>query len=140
MPCPNCGGCGKPAPLTDPERQLLDLLAQNAFLPVARFLLRSPENPELSFVMSAPVYLTGPETTQEELRTAGTALLQLQRRGFLTLDYGVPLSGFDYAAWERSTLYRQFAQSAATPGAEPQLEPGSAALTLQGQEAIDEGE
>lgn len=139
MPCPNCGGCGTPAPLTDPERQLLDLLARNAFLPVARFLLRSPENPELSFVMSAPVYLTGPEATQEELRTAGTALLQLQRRGLITLDYGIPLSGFDYASWERSALYRQFARSAAAPGAEPMLEPGSAALTLQGQEAIDEG-
>ncbi|MCD8147005.1 MAG: hypothetical protein LUD84_07005 [Clostridiales bacterium] len=138
MPCPNCGGCGKPAPLTDLERQILDLLAQNAFLPVARFLLRSPENPEMSFVMSAPVYLAGPETTQEELRAAGTALLRLQRRGFLTLDYGVPLSGFDYTAWERSALYRHFAQSVAAPGAEPHLEPGSAALTLQGQEAIDE--
>ncbi|MCD7821443.1 MAG: hypothetical protein LUC35_02320 [Clostridiales bacterium] len=138
MPCPNCGGCGKPAPLTEPERRMLDLLAQNAFLPVARFLLRSPEDPELSFVMSAPVYLDRPEATQQELRTAGTALLQLQRRGFVTLDYGVPLTGFDYTAWERSALYRQFAQAAAAPGTEPQLEPGSAALTLQGQEALDE--
>lgn len=140
MPCPNCRGgcCGNAAtPLTDTEQQILDLLAQNAFLPVARFILRSSENPEMSFVMSAPVCIYSPEDDIERMRETGRALLSLQKRRFVTLDYGVPLTGFDYRTWENSRLYQEFAQSAVTPGTEPNLEPGSIALTLQGQEAID---
>lgn len=138
MPCPNCRGCGgAAAPLTETEQQLLDLLAQNAFLPVARFILRSSENPEMSFVMSAPVLLRSPEDGTGQMRETGKALLSLQKRRFITLDYGIPLTGFDYDTWEESELFQRFAQSAATPGTEPYLEPGSIALTLQGQEAID---
>lgn len=139
MSCAHCRGCDSvvPTPLTETERQLLGALAQNAFLPVARFLLRSPEQPELSFVMSAPVYLPAPEADADTLRACGTALLSLHKRRYITLDYGVPLDGFDYAGWERSEFYRSFAFSVDAPGAEPFLEPGSIALTVQGQEEID---
>lgn len=139
MPCSHCRGCSSsaPSPLTEMERQLLELLAQNAFLPVARFLLRSTEQPELSFVMSAPVYLLDPEPDINTMKACGTALLSLQNRRYITLDYGVPLEGFDYAGWERSEFYQSFAFSVDAPGTEPFLEPGSIALTAQGQEEID---
>ncbi|MCQ2442292.1 MAG: hypothetical protein MJ077_04060 [Oscillospiraceae bacterium] len=139
MACHNCGGCGaaRPEPLNEIENQLLDQLAQNAFLPLCRLLLRSPESKELSFVMSAPVYLPDAAASKETVRAYGAALLSLQKRRYITLDYNVPLSGFDYDAWRRSEYYQGFAFSMEAPGVEPFLEPGSAALTLQGQEALD---
>lgn len=139
MSCSNCGGCGKASgPLNDCEKALLDELARNAFLPVARFLITNPEDPELSFVMSAPVYLPTLDADSEELKRCGSALLNLRKRGYITLDYGVPLSGFDYEAWKKSDFYDRFAFSVEAPGAVPMLEPGSVALTLQGQDALDE--
>lgn|GEM_PF-217690 len=140
MPCGNCGGCARrnPGPLSETEQVLLDELAQNAFLPVARFLLRSRENPEMAYVMSAPVYLPEGTESVEQIRQLGTALLSLQKRGYLTLDYGEPLGGFDYGAWKDAEFYRSFAFSVDSETVQPVLEPGSAALTLQGQEAADE--
>lgn len=137
MPCPHCKGC-TPSPLSAEERHLLDLLSQQAFLPIARFLLQNPENPELSFVMAAPVFLETPEDSAEAIRAAGTGLLSLQKRRYLTLDYDCPLKGFDYGTWEQSRHYQDFVFSSQSKDAVPLLERGSAALTLQGQEAIDE--
>lgn len=139
MPCPHCSGC-RPGPLSAQERHLLDLLAQQAFLPVARFLLQNPENPELSFVMSAPVFLESGKDSALSIKAAGDALLSLQRRRYITMDYGLPLRGFDYSDWEASSHYQDFVFSSASKDAVPVLERGSIALTLQGQEALDEQE
>ncbi len=139
MSCSHCGGCGgSPTPLSETERLLMDTLAQTAFLPLARFLIRNPDDPELSFVMSAPVYLPTLSATTDELKQYGSALLSLRKRGYITIDYGMPLSGFDYEEWKTSDFYDRFAFSVEAPGAFPYLEPGSAALTLLGQEALDE--
>lgn len=137
MPCPHCKGCN-PGPLSQTERHLLDLLAQNAFLPVARFLLQNPHNAELSFVMAAPVFLESAHDHADTVKAAGDALLSLQRRRFIVMDYGVPLQGFDYEAWKQSDHYRNFVFSCQSDEAVAALEPGSVALTLQGQDAIDE--
>lgn len=140
MACHNCGGCGHSAPsepLNEIETLLMDELAQAAFLPVCRLLICSPEEKDLSFVMSAPVYLPDRSASTETVRSYGAALLQLQRRRYITLDYGVPLSGFDYEEWKQSDYYQSFAFSVEAPGAEPVMEPGSIALTLQGQETLD---
>lgn len=136
MPCSRCTGCNA-GPLSPEERHLMDLLAQRAFLPVARFLLENPDNSALSFVMSAPVYLETEQDTPQDLSRAGTALLSLQKRQYVTLDYNVPLQGFDYSAWERSQYYQNFAFSSTSEDGVPVLEPGSVALTLQGQEALE---
>lgn len=138
MSCPHCSGCGRNTPLSSDERALLEELSQCAFLPVARFLLQNPENPELSFVMAAPVFLRSEGDSAEEIRRSGTALLALQKRRYITLDYGVALEGFDYGAWEQSVHYQDFLFAGESEDAVPVLERGSVALTLQGQEALDE--
>lgn len=138
MACSHCRSHSAPSPLSETEKLLLDRLAQNAFLPICRLLLRSRENEELSFVMSAPVYLPDRDTSTEAVRDYGSALLSLQRRRFITLDYDMPLSGFDYEGWKDTDYYQSFAFSVEAPGVEPVLEPGSAAMTLQGQEAAEE--
>lgn len=136
MSCSHCKGCHS-GPLSEEEQHFMDLLAQRAFLPVARFLLENPDNPALSFVMSAPVYLETEQDTPQDLSRAGAALLSLQRRRYVTLDYNVPLQGFDYSPWERSQYYQNFAFSSTSEDAVPVLEPGSVALTVQGQEALE---
>lgn len=139
MSCSGCGGChSAPSPLTDMERAILDELAQNAFLPLCRLLLRSTTEPDLSFVMSAPVYIPHAKADKKIIRAYGSALLSLQKRRYITLDYGCPLSGFDYDGWKESEYYQSFAFSVEAPYVEPFFEKGSIALTLQGQEAIEE--
>ncbi|MCD8142587.1 MAG: hypothetical protein LUD83_04830 [Clostridiales bacterium] len=135
MPCANCPNALPPP--TEPEKALLAKLSTYAYLPVCRFLVRSPENPELSFVMSAPVYLEAEDSAPDAVKTWGEALLLLQKRGYITLDYGVPISGADYDLYRRSRHYQDFAFGCTLPSAEPYLEEGSVGLTLQGQEQAD---
>ncbi|MCD7858104.1 MAG: hypothetical protein LUG55_09995 [Clostridiales bacterium] len=135
MPCANCPNALPP--LTEPEKALLVKLSTYAYLPVCRFLVRSPENPELSFVMSAPVYLEAEDSAPDAVKTWGEALLLLQKRGYITLDYGVPITGADYDLYRRSRHYQDFAFGCTLPSAEPYLEEGSVGLTLQGQEQTD---
>lgn len=136
MPCNHCPRRALP-PMDGTERALLAKLGELAYLPVCRYLARSPENPELSFVMSAPVYLEDADASPETVRRFGEALLSLQRRGYLTLDYGVPIAGADYGRFRASKHFAAFAAQCAPTQAEPFLEEGSAGLTVQGQEAAD---
>lgn len=136
MPCSNCPRRALP-PMDGTERALLAKLGELAYLPVCRYLARSPEHPALSFVMAAPVYLEDAADSPETVRRFGEALLSLRRRGYLTLDYGVPIAGADYARFRASRHFAEFAALCVPPQAEPFLEEGSAGLTLQGQEAAD---
>ncbi|MCD8086676.1 MAG: hypothetical protein LUF28_10280 [Clostridiales bacterium] len=136
MPCANCPNALPP--LTEPEKALLSRLSTYAYLPVCRFLVRSPENPELSFVMAAPVYLEAEDSTPDAVKAWGEALLLLQKRGYITLDYGVPIAGADYDLYRRSRHYQDFAFGCTLPAAEPYLEEGSVGLTLQGQAQADD--
>ena len=82
--CSACSGCARELVLTQKEIEFLNLLAQYAFLPVARCM------GDLT-----PVYLE--EGVQEEM----SLLLQtLEKKGLISLDYDKPLAGFDDAAYD----------------------------------------
>ena len=71
--------------LTVGEVEMLRLLAQIPFLPVARKLGED-----------IPVYLEDTERTQEEY----SLILQcLEKRGLISIDYDKPLKSFDGAAY-----------------------------------------
>ena len=73
--CSACSGCARELVLTQKEIEFLNLLAQYAFLPVARCM------GDLT-----PVYLE--EGVQEEM----SLLLQtLEKKGLISLDYDKPL-------------------------------------------------
>lgn len=131
-----CGGCSQA--LTELEKTLLNALSERAFLPIARLVLVSTEEPDLSFVMSAPVYLPDKHTKDAERKALGRSLLALQKRGYITLDYDLPLQGFDYDEWRDSDFYQRVSFSLEAPDVMPKLEGGSVALTVQGQQVIDE--
>ena len=83
--CSACGGCAGSLELTQGELEILGLLAQVAYLPVAR----RPDD----FV---PVYLEGETYSREEY----SLILQcLEKKGLISLDYDKPLGGSDMGAY-----------------------------------------
>lgn len=81
--CSSCSGCARELVLTQKEIDFLNILAQYAFLPVAR-----------SMGDLTPVYLE--EGDREEM----SLLLQcLEKKGLISLDYDQPLGGFDETAY-----------------------------------------
>ena len=72
-----CGGCARELTLTEGELELLNLLAQIPFLPVARRI----DDP-------APVYLEDQARSPEEY----SLILQcLEKKGLISLDFDRPL-------------------------------------------------
>ena len=81
--CSACSGCARELVLTQKEIEFLNILAQFAFLPVAR-----------SMGDLTPVYL---EDGDREER--GLLLQCLEKKGLISLDYHKPLKGFDESAY-----------------------------------------
>ena len=110
--CGGCGGCGSACGgcrshvllLTELEMQLLRQFGELAFLPVA--CTRTSET---------PVYLT----TLDSRAAVSAAILALQIKRLISVDFALPLQGFDYAGYEAYPIR------------------GSMALTAAGQEALD---
>lgn len=101
--CDACPGCGDLL-LTRDELAVLDRLAETPFLPLAR---RADDE--------IPVCL---ELEGEPDRVAAV-LRNLESKGLVSLDYHLPLTGFDYSAYGPWPLR------------------GSLALTAAGQDALD---
>lgn len=107
--CGSCGSCGKGGGrelwMTPGEVELLGRFAQLAFLPVAR-----------RWDSEEPIYL---EDGTEKAAHNSELLKAMRFKGLITIDYDMPLSGFDYSAYEGYPCR------------------GSMALTAEGQRAIE---
>ena len=100
--CGGCAGCGSALFMTEVELTILDRFAENPFLPLGR-----------KYGSEEPVhYMDGSKADP-------AALTGLALKGLITLDYDMPIQGFDYADYAGCD------------------EKGSMALTLRGQEALD---
>ena len=103
--CGNCGGCGGAMELAAGEIAMLLRLAQIPFLPVARKMSDD-----------IPVFLEEGDQTREEY----SLILQcLQKRGLISIDYDMPLAGFDDSAYAAYPIR------------------GSFALTQRGQQVVE---
>lgn len=103
--CSGCTGCGGAMELTEGEVTMIQTLGQIPFLPVAR-----------KMGDDIPVYLEDYDRTPEEY----SLILQcLEKRGLISIDYAMPLKGFDDSAY----------------GAYPVR--GSFALTARGQQVLE---
>ena len=103
--CSGCSGCGGSLELTRGEMEFLRLLGQVAFLPVAR-----------SIGQEQPVYLEdGPDRREEN----ALVLQLLEKKGLISLDYGHPLTGACWQAYEGYPIR------------------GSIALTNRGQQVLE---
>ena len=102
--CASCGGCARELSLTQPELDVLQLLGQIPFLPVARTM------GDLT-----PVCLEFPGDQEQN----SLVLQCLETKGLISLDFTLPLRGFDdsaYAPWPIR---------------------GSMALTARGQQVLE---
>ena len=103
--CATCGGCARELVLSEKEIDMLWKFSQIPFLPVARKM------GDLT-----PVYLEEADLPPDEY----SLILQcLEKKGLISLDYHLPLKGFD----ER--LYGDYPIR------------GSMALTERGQQVLD---
>ena len=83
--CASCSGCARELVLSPVEVSFLRELGQIPFLPVARKM------GDLE-----PVYLEYGEEKQEEY----SLILQcLEKKGLISLDYAIPIKGFDDSAY-----------------------------------------
>ncbi len=121
--------------LTAEEERLLHALHHCHYLPIARFTITSSKEDELYAVAMEPVYLTDESTSMKDARLDSAPFASLEEKGLITLDYDIPLTGYDYGVYERSSLYRYFCdtvkENASRPDAlfdTPNLEKGSVAL------------
>lgn len=104
--CGSCGGCGGRAlELTEQEVELLDSFAQTPFLPVAR-----------RWSEETPTYL---EAGADRAADCAAAIMALQCKGLIRVDYDLPLVNFDYQAYEDYPCQ------------------GSMALTARGQDVVE---
>lgn len=102
--CASCGGCARELSLTQPELEVLQILGQIPFLPVARTM------GDLT-----PVCLELPGDREQN----SLVLQCLETKGLISLDFTLPLRGFDdsaYAPWPIR---------------------GSMALTARGQQVLE---
>jgi len=103
--CAACSGCARELLLSQQELDFLKKLGQIPFLPVARDL------GDLT-----PVYLEEQEYTQAQY----SLILQcLEKKGLISLDFDMPMKGFDDGAYAAYPIR------------------GSMALTQRGQQVLD---
>ena len=134
--CGGCHGCTASSPLNAEERELLLELAQTPFLPMVQFARRESYFAPLEPLEPSPVYLRSGEEDTAEIELISLALRRLASRGYITLDYEIPLSGYDYVLYQTSALCRRLGQL--HPGYTILPNRGSMALTAAGQDAADD--
>ena len=96
--CDSCGGCAGHLVLSQPELELLQILAQNAFLPVARRM----EDP-------TPVYL---EDDRQSPQQYSLVLQCLEKKGLVEIDFYAPLKGADMSRYQGYPIHGSFALTA----------------------------
>ncbi len=96
--CEHCGGCAGELVLSQPELGLLNDLATNAFLPVAR-----------AAAEATPIYLEDAKQTPEMY----SLILQcLEKKGLIEIDFEKPLRGADMSAYKKYPIHGSFALTA----------------------------
>ena len=99
--------------LNEAASGFMELLKTHRFLPCASFVLRSSTEPEFSSAALAPVFITDGKEEISFLRAIGDILLGLEYHGYISIDYDIPLEGFDYSYFRESRAYRIFEQTVA---------------------------
>ena len=143
--CATCAGCSSTSndTLDLGELALMFELMETPFLPLCRFtMVKAGEEDTVRVTALAPVYFNALDTTMEEAKQIGEALINLEEKGIITLDYDKPLDNYDYNEYKNSDLYKMLQETVAE-GKEGFLcdtaiiETGSMALTAKGRAVIE---
>lgn len=119
-------------------------LYERRYLPVACFAMTRSGEASVYAIALAPVYLTSPADSLDNVKALGKSLRQLEEAGLITLDYDLPLQGYAYDEYKRAAVYDLFARTVSEGSAQPNalfdtplLELGSMALTERGLETVE---
>lgn len=147
-----CGGCQqkknqKPPKIPDlslEEKQIIGRLQQYHYLPICQFIMAKQNEGDVRFIALAPVYLENGQEDMATVKTLGAALKTLEEKKIITLDYDMPLKGFDYGLYGTSRVYKELKQAVKEGSQRPgflcdttEMEQGSIALTPYGEELLD---
>ena len=144
--CATCGDCSASNDTLDlGELALMFELMETPFLPVCRFTMtKAGEEDTVRVTALAPVYFNAVDTTMEEAKQIGEALLHLEEKGIITLDYDVKLENYDYVEYRNSDLYKEFKKTVAEGAGKEGflcdtavIDMGSMALTDKGRAVIE---
>ena len=126
------------------QQNMLLGLYERRYLPVACFAMTRAGEASVYAIALAPVYLTSPADSLDDIKALGKSLSQLEEAGLITLDYDLPLQGYDYDEYKRASVYDLFVRTVAEGSAQPDslfdtplLELGSMALTERGIKAVE---
>ncbi len=110
-----CGKHKKPTDdtLTHTEEHFLQHLIQYKYLPVVQFVVASTKETDFVNVALSPVFLVESSDTMEQVKNTGNKLVKLERLGFITLDYDIPLEGYSYDEYKSSQLFSYFVDTVA---------------------------
>lgn len=147
-----CGGCKKKKPQVPPkipqlsldEKHIIGRLQQYHYLPVCQFIMAKENEGDVRFIALSPVYLENGQEDMATVKKLGAALKTLEDKKIVTLDYDMPLKGFDYILFETSRVYKELEQAVEEGSRRPgflcdttEIEQGSIALTPYGEELLD---
>lgn len=116
--------------LSQNQVDFLHQLIHYQYLPVAQFLITSTTQAEFEVPALAPVFIRSVTDTIELVKEAGAFLAQLEQQGMITLDYDIPLEGYPYEEYHKSSAYTYFCQTVEEAKAVPNAVGDTANLIL----------
>lgn len=144
----SCGGCCSkkeqgPINISKEELEILLELKEYHYLPISEFVMSNSENEHIGFTGLAPVYIKKLDDSMETVKGIVNVLKQLVKKGLISIDYDLPLQGYDYSMHTESELYKYFTKTVEDGKENPdflcdkaEIGFGSVALTLLGEKAV----
>lgn len=143
------GGCcatkqQEPLELNKEELTFLLELSQVAYLPLAQFVMTNSENDAIGFIALPAVHLKTADDSLEVVKERSKTLRSLEQKRLISLDYELPLEGYDYKEYLNSAVYAYFEETVNQGKEQPdficdtaEIDLGSMALTALGIRAVD---
>ncbi|WP_409969493.1 hypothetical protein RFF05_06150 [Bengtsoniella intestinalis] len=100
-------------PLSDAQKTFLQQMAQCCYLPVARYVVKSSKESDFQMGAFGPAFIQGDHHSRMELEQVRLFLTELEHLGLLSLDYDIPLDGYDYGIYGESEVFTQLKEAVA---------------------------
>jgi len=101
----------KEVTLNDVEKSFLKNLAERNCLPISRFVMSSTTQEEARFVALSPVHIIALDDSMEAVKKIGAMLSGLEENQLITLDYDIPIRGYEYELYKNSELFLYFKET-----------------------------
>lgn len=98
------------ANLTQNESDFIHYLSQAKYLPLASFVTKSSKTAHFEMLALSPIFIRSISDTLEDVRESGEFLLNLEKKGYITLDYDIPLDGYAYDEYKNCKLFEEYQQ------------------------------